>query len=55
MLLEAMAARYGTRPSEFLGLDGWEAYCLDEALFYRHMQRELEQAKERRRRRGSRA
>jgi len=52
-VLERMAARYGTRPSEFLELDGWSAYCLDEALFYRHMQQEVERAK--RRPRGSRA
>lgn len=32
-----MAHRFGTRPSELLGLtDPWVAFCLDEALFVRH-------------------
>lgn len=55
MVLEAMAARYGRRPSEMLGLDGWEGYCLDEALFWRHMTETAERARDLRSRRGIRA
>jgi hypothetical protein len=55
MVLEAMAARYGRRPSEMLGLAGWEAYCLDEALFWRHMKEATDQAGELRSQRGIRA
>jgi len=45
--LEAMAARYGQRPSSFLGLDGWEAYCLDEALYYQYLKRQAERPRSR--------
>lgn len=37
-LLEAMAARYGVRPSDVLGLDGRDGYCVDEALHLRWLQ-----------------
>ena len=37
-VLDAMAQRYGRRPSEFLGIrDSYHAYCLDQAIFYRMM------------------
>ena len=30
-----MAKEYGVRPSALLGLTGWAAYCLDQAILYR--------------------
>ncbi|MEW6650580.1 MAG: hypothetical protein AB1453_10375 [Chloroflexota bacterium] len=32
--LDALARRYGKRPSEMLGVEGWEGYQLDMAVLY---------------------
>jgi len=36
ILLDAMAQRYGQRPSQIIGLcDPWQAYCFDQAIALR--------------------
>lgn len=43
--LDALAQRYGKRPSEMLGVDGWAGYQLDLAVLYGALEARDDQAR----------